>query len=78
MSFLKHLHFEFCNLHNYIPCISFDITSFHGTADIEDIYIERADIGLDNIISLHMARAIESKVNMRYRYGCKKLDHFND
>ena len=42
------------------------------------IYIERADIGLDNIISLHMARAIESKVNMRYRCGCKKLDHFND
>ena len=49
-----------------------------GTADIEDIYIERADIGLDNIISLHMARAIENKVNMRYRCGCKKLDHFND
>ena len=44
-----------------------------GTADIEEIYTERADIGSDNIISLHMVRAIGGKVNMRCRCGCKKI-----
>ena len=45
-----------------------------GTADIEEIYTERADIGSDNIISLHMVRAIGGKVNIRCRCGCKKLE----
>ena len=44
-----------------------------GTADIEEIYTERAKIGSDNIISLPMVRAIGGKVNIRCRCGCNKI-----
>ena len=45
-----------------------------GTADIEEIYTERAEIGSDNIISFHMVKDIGGKVNIRCRCGCKKLE----